>query len=149
MTWNEVVTKVRDRIQRGLGLEDAKLVRMDADAGGLAGLGQGRPVATPPVDVYENEREFLISADVPGASRRGVTVTWDEQSVVTLGVMNEAHTGHAGRASDDLSCDWYRRLELPAYVDGSKGTSTLKNGVLTIRIPKRAVTSRTIPVRAN
>ena len=148
MTWSEVVTKVRDTIERSLGVEAAKSFGVESQRSAPADIAGGL-VATPAVDIYENEREFLIHADVPGGTRGGVTVTWDEHNGLTFRVKNEAQPRPEAGTSDYEPCDWYRRLELPAYLDGSKGTSTLAHGVLTVRIPKRKVTSRTIPIRQN
>ena len=74
MAWNEVVSQVRDKIRRKLGGNDGERVFVTSNP--VEPL-SGASLATPAVDVYENEREFLVIADVPGATRDGATVACD------------------------------------------------------------------------
>lgn len=70
----------------------------------LAGPGQTPAAWEPPVDVFENEREILIVAAMPGVSAERVQVTLDKGALVVRG--NRAlpfdDTGH-----------WVLRLEIP------------------------------------
>lgn len=108
----------------------------------------GAPLGTPTVDVYENEKELLIHADVPGGARDGATVAWDEARGLTIFVESQALPPGTLWASEYQARDWYRALRLPNYVDGSKATCAIRDGVLTIHVPKRAAASKLIAVRA-
>lgn len=147
MTWNDVVTNVRDKLRRGLGRGGGHEIQVAHDGARLEQLGDA-PVATPVVDVYENDKELLIQADVPGGRPDGATVAWDEGRGLTLLVKTQALPPGALWASEYKPHDWYRVFELPSYVDGSKASSTIKDGVLTVRIPKRSAASKLIPVKA-
>ena len=147
MTWNEVVSNVREKIRRSLGRAGDEAVQVAAGDTRLEQLGDA-PLATPVLDVYENDQELLLYADVPGGTREGATVAWDEARGLTILVKGQELPSGALWASEYEPRDWYRAFNLPAYVDGSRAASTIKDGVLTIRIPKRAATSRLIPVNA-
>jgi HSP20 family protein len=147
MTWNEVVSNVRDKIRRGLVRNGGQEVQVHTNDTHLEQLGDS-PVATPFVDVYENEREVLVHADVPGGTRESATVVWDEGRGLSFLVKRRALPEGAPSVAGHGSHDWYRALTLPDYVDGSQASSTIKNGVLTIRIPKRAAASKLIAVKA-
>ena len=96
---------------------------------------------------YESDKELLVQIDVPGSSRHGATVSWDEGRLTLLVKSQELPSGSLWAWEYQPSA-WYRALELPDYVDGAKAVSTLKDGVLTIKIPKRSSASKLIPVRS-
>jgi HSP20 family molecular chaperone IbpA len=148
MTWNDVVSSVKEKIRRGLGRGGSgQEIQVAQQGTQLEPLGEV-PLGTPLVDVYENDKELLIFADVPGGTREGATVAWDEARGLTLLVKSQALPSGTPWASEYKPCEWYRALELPDYVDGSKAACTIKDGVLTIRVPKRAAASKLIPVNA-
>jgi HSP20 family molecular chaperone IbpA len=147
MNWNEVVSNVRETIRRGLGRSDGQEIQVATHDTRLEQLVDA-PAANPAVDVYENDKELLVRADVPGGTREGATVAWDEARGLTFLVKGQGLPSGSLWASEYEPRDWYRALTLPDYVDGSKASSTIKDGVLTIRIPKRAAASKFIPVKA-
>jgi HSP20 family molecular chaperone IbpA len=85
---------------------------------------------------------------VPGGTRDSTTVAWDEARGLSVLVKGQELPSGSLWASEYQPRDWYRALELPDYVEGSRATSTIKDGVLTIRIPKRAAASTHIPIRS-
>jgi HSP20 family protein len=147
MTLNEVVSNVREKIRRGLVRNGGQEIQVQRNGTRLEQLG-GSPVATPAVDVYESEEEVLLHADVPGGSRESATVVWDEARGLSFLVKGQEPPAGNRWASGYEAHDWYRAITLPDYVDGSRASSTLKNGVLTIRIPKRPAASKLIAVKA-
>jgi HSP20 family protein len=146
MTFNNLVSNMRERIRRGLG-RGSEQIEVAQQGTGLELLGSA-PMSTPLVDVYENDNEFLIYADVPGGTREGATVAWDEARGLTFLVRGQELPSGAPWASEYRPSDFYRAVELPDYVDGARASSTLKDGVLMIRVPKRNATPKRIPVRA-
>ena len=90
---------------------------------------------TPPIDVFENDQEFLVVADLPGVGQGAANVTLEESRLV---VQAEGH----GRK-------FRREVLVPAVVDGEKVSAAMKAGVLTIHLPKRAAYQpRQIQVRS-
>jgi len=94
-----------------------------------------RPSIAPPVDIYENNDEYLIVADVP-------SVTGDK---VRLNLEEDQLTLRARRIDD---VDYKRSFYLPDGVDFDKADADIKDGVLTVHLPKAAaVKPRRIAVK--
>jgi HSP20 family protein len=91
---------------------------------------------TVPYEVEENDDEYLMKVEVPGWDAKDLDVEVSANRVAIRG----KHTDESG---DDRKSAWARRhaelslqLELPAEVDSTKASGEVKNGVLTIRLPK-------------
>lgn len=147
MSWNDIVSGVRERVRRRLGRGDGREIQVATRPPKLEQLG-GVPLVTPAVDVYENDKEILIRADVPGGTHAGATVAWDESRGLSFLVKGQESPAGTPLAVEHKRCDFYRAIALPDYVDGAKATSAIKDGVLVIRVPKRAAAARLIPVKA-
>jgi HSP20 family protein len=146
MALQEVVRNWKERIGRRLGNRDQATPATRAEAR-LEQLGDA-PLATPSIDVFENDVEILVRADVPGGAKDDAVVAWSDGNRLTFAVKNRSHPRGRVWASEYAPHDWYRVLELPDYADGAKATSMIKDGVLTIRVPKRTTAPTFIPVRA-
>lgn len=92
----------------------------------------------PLVDITEDEREYLIKADLPEMKKDDVKVTCEE------GVLNITGERKIEREEKNRK---YHRIErehgrflrsftLPENADATKVTADFKEGVLTLRLPK-------------
>ncbi|MBN1336186.1 MAG: Hsp20/alpha crystallin family protein [Deltaproteobacteria bacterium] len=111
---------------------------------------RGRLVATPPVDIYENDEEYVLEADVPGVAQDRVTLRLEngELSLEAQWSVPEIE-GATVLAREFRPVDFRRSFVLPDTVDAEKVSASLKDGVLTVRIPKgEAVRPRSIQIRA-
>ena len=91
----------------------------------------------PPVDVYENETELVIVADLPGATRERLDIKIDppELRIET-------------RPERDDEPLWRRSFTIDERIDANKVSAELKHGVLTVRLPKAdEVRPRKIAIR--
>ena len=104
----------------------------------------------PAVDVTETEAGYTIFADVPGADKDSVDVTY-EDGVVTL----KANSSAAKEA--DAAQTIHREFRLAGYerafrvgedVDVEKINAEIANGVLKVSLPRKASTRKTISVSA-
>ena len=102
-------------------------------------VGTDAPGWTPPVDLYETATDFILTADLPGLSREQIDVSVDANRVIIRG---ERVGGPI-----DLPCEQFHRVErghgrfsrsfaLPEVVDVDRVSADLKDGILTVRIPK-------------
>lgn len=92
------------------------------------------PEAPAPLDVYENEKEFLLLADLPGVAQGGAEITLEKDRLVV--------------SAKSATRRYRRELVVPPSVDAEHVSAEMKAGVLTLKLPKRApYQSRQIPVR--
>ena len=129
------------KTKTALSSNGAKKVAVRQDADDREQLAD-RPLAAPPVDVYENDKELLVVADVPGASRQDALVSVDDgDRLVIYAAAADRHPSGA---------DWYRSLVIPAAFDARKARASLAKGTLELRIPrKKASAPKLIPVRSS
>ena len=102
----------------------------------------------PAVDVAETESGYTILADVPGAQKDSVQVTYDE-GVVTLRAQGTTR-GESAQATmihrEFRAAVYERSFRVGEDVDAEKISAEISNGVLKVSLPKRASTKKTIAV---
>ena len=103
---------------------------------------------TPLVDVYENNQEWLLIADLPGVEKGDLRLHLDK-SELTIEATRKATVEGTALARELVEGNYRRVFELPAGVDGEKVSAELKEGVVAIHLPKTdALKPRRIEVRA-
>lgn len=106
-----------------------------------------RPAKAPRVDVFENEHEYLILADVPGVTKDALAINVEESEILLEGTQPTSTTG-ALVAAEYQETDYRRKFSLPQGVDREKIEAHLADGVLRLRLPKsEALRPRQIPVQ--
>jgi HSP20 family protein len=109
----------------------------------------GRPAAVehgnqrlPLADVYEDAKEFLVVLDVPGADPADTAVFWDGSTLVVRASAESIGSG----VEEQL--EYTRTFELQGATDAGNAKTTMKDGVLTVRLPKRKSSPpRRVPIR--
>ncbi len=92
------------------------------------------------VHIDETGQAFTVKAEVPGFSAKELEVSVEPRRVMISGKREskekrkKGETIYTERCSDEL----LRGIELPAEVNASKATATLKDGVLELELPKIA-----------
>ncbi len=115
---------------------------------GVERIAQKR-VYVPRVDIYEEEKEVVILADMPGVKAEDVEINL-EKDILSL-------TGHLPITADSKPeyaeygvGDYERHFTISRDIDREKIGAEMKNGVLTITLPKHPqATAHTIPVKAS
>jgi HSP20 family molecular chaperone IbpA len=111
--------------------------------------GAERPSVRPRVDVFENDAEYLVVADLPGVAKDAVEVQF-EDGELHLAARREATAGGTMLAEEYRTADFRRAFTMPEGVDAEKIAAELTNGVLRIHLPKSAAKRpRRIEVRAS
>lgn len=100
-----------------------------------------------PVSMWETENELYVEAEVPGLAMEDIelTITGEE---LTLRI-KEKEKSEEGKylRRERRTKQGGRTLALPIAVDAERTEALLRNGVLTIRLPKAASAKpRSIPV---
>ncbi len=101
-----------------------------------------RGLWNPPVDVTEDANQIVLQADLPGVDQQGLDIQI-EQNVLTLkGARNLPRAGETAgelyRRYERVAGSFARQFRLPPTVDAEKISASLKDGVLTLTLPKRA-----------
>lgn len=107
-----------------------------------------RPLAHPPADMFENAEDVLVRVDVPGAGPADVAVSVDPGGRLVLCARSADPASPAPARQEWDRSLWYRTVQLPGHVDGARATARIRDGVLTIRVPRRReARPQLIPVR--
>lgn len=93
----------------------------------------------PAVNVYEDQDQLAIEAQLPGVGMEDVTLAVTDHTLQLRGERKHEHEKRAeGYHLREAEYGRFSRtFSLPAYVDPNQANATLSNGVLTIRIPKQ------------
>lgn len=100
------------------------------------------------IDVKETEKDFIVSAEIPGMSEREVTLDLSNRELTITGSKSEAPGTHSLLP---VIRAFRRVLTLPADVDADRTVATVRNGVLTVLLPKveeRTPPTISIPIRS-
>jgi HSP20 family protein len=106
----------------------------------------------PAVDIEEKADHFLVSADLPGVSEKDIEVKVQDGVLLLSGKREskkeeKTEGGYYRERSYGSFC---RSFTLGDGVDPAKIEAAYKNGVLTVKLPKKAETQpRQIPVSTN
>jgi HSP20 family protein len=91
---------------------------------------------TPRVDIMESEEESLLLADLPGVRPEDVDVHFDNGELIIDGRCAPRHEGANYLLSEYGVGDFYRAFSISEQIDWQKISAELKNGVLTVHLPK-------------
>ncbi len=97
----------------------------------------------PRVDIREEDRRFVIFADVPGVDPAAIEVSMDKSILTIKGERKEDNAGQNGKLTrqERVHGAFHRRFALPDSADADGITAHGKHGVLEISIPKKAETT--------
>ena len=97
----------------------------------------------PAVNLYDNETELLLTAEIPGVKIGEIGLSVTENTITLTGKRNGVESAQKGR--------WYRQersmgqfertITLAEKVDSTAATAEYKDGILTVHLPKVKVTA--------
>jgi HSP20 family protein len=123
------------------------LARREANGNLAARTEQMRTPLSPSVDVYENEDELMLYADIPGVTRDEVALHLANNQLTIEAERKMVDHGRMLR-SEFGSADFRRSFSVPPGLDADKVTADYRDGVLCVHLPKSAaVKPRQIQVR--
>lgn len=92
----------------------------------------------PPVDIFEDAHGIMVVAEIPGVSRDRLNVHADRNNLTIEGVaVLDMPKGMEAIHADVQSTRYARSFVLSGELETDAIDAKLKDGVLTIRIPKR------------
>jgi HSP20 family protein len=102
------------------------------------GTKSGSAASALPLDVSENENEFVVKASLPGIKPEHVqiTVQGDSLSIRAEANAEEEQKGERWHLRERRSGAFHRSLSLGTAVDSDKAHADFEHGVLTLTLPK-------------
>lgn len=95
----------------------------------------------PAVDIKEDDKQFMVFADIPGVDPKSINIRMDENGVLTVSgeKTTESKKEEKGYTRiERFSGSFYRRFTLPDTADSHNISAKSKHGVLELIIPKKA-----------
>lgn len=107
-----------------------------------------REAIAPTVDVYENENEVLVLADLPGVTQDKLTIHFDKGRLTIEG--RRSPPQWSPRFAETTLADFRRTFLVPQGIDANQISAELAQGVLQVHLPKLASAKpRRIEVKAS
>jgi HSP20 family protein len=95
------------------------------------------PALLPPVDIVEDGGGITLFADLPGVSREELAIGVDGRSLTIEAPLKLGEADSLQSVYAEVRANHFRRsFELSADLDTTRIDANLKDGVLTLRIPK-------------
>ena len=119
------------------GHNEMNRVLQHIDTHGPAGL-FGAPAAYPPVNVWDDEENFYLGAELPGIALKDLEITVTDGNQLTLkGQRKPAETGKTTWHRQERGFGSFSRtLALPVLVDSDRIEARFELGVLRVKLPK-------------
>ncbi|MGA7966244.1 MAG: Hsp20/alpha crystallin family protein [Gammaproteobacteria bacterium] len=105
---------------------------------------------TPAVDISEDEKRYLIRADLPGVDPTAIEINLEGDELTLSGDRSEQkeEKDRDWQRTERVSGHFYRRFRLPESADAEHIEAQSHHGVLEIKIPKQPKTQpRKIEIR--
>ncbi len=103
---------------------------------------------SPSVDIWENDQEIVLYCDMPGVEEDQLDIQFENRELTLHGKVTRRHEGATFVGAEYGIGDYYRAFTIGDAIDSSKISAELKNGVVTVHLPKvEAIKPRKIPVK--
>ena len=114
------------------------------------GPARPEPTLVPPVDIVEDAQGITVTADLPGVEPEDLAIRVDGRSLTFEAPLRLGEAESLAFVYSEVRASRYRRsFELSAELDTGAIQADLKDGVLTLRLPKtERAKPRRIEVRA-
>jgi HSP20 family protein len=105
----------------------------------------------PRVNAYDAGQSFVLEADVPGMTQKDLKLTVNEATVTLEGERkSDAPEGYSVHRQERGGFKFSRSFTLPFKADPERCEAAVKDGVLTVKLPKaKEAQPRQIAVRAS
>ena len=98
----------------------------------------GRTASWPSVEISETDKEYRVSADVPGLEEKDVEVLFSDGVLTIRGEKNSEVEDKERQFSERFYGSFERKIPLGDEIEEDKVEASFKNGVLTVMLPKTA-----------
>lgn len=104
----------------------------------------------PSVDILERDNELTLIADLPGVGKDEVEITYERGLLTVHGRVSRVEKPESATfiAHEYGVGDWRRSFEVGEGIDSKRIEAELRDGVLTVHLPKSAeITPRRIRIK--
>ena len=92
---------------------------------------------TPLVDIFEITDEFVLTANMPGISRKNIQVKVDDKLLVLFGKIDYTDAVNKKYILNENEIgNYYRQFNISDAIDETKIEAKYDNGQLVVRLPK-------------
>lgn len=103
----------------------------------LAPLYDENQFLTPAIDIDETDKEYIVSADLPGVKKEDISVECSgNQLTISAERKSDSNEGRRSGRRERYYGSYQRSFTLPVGSDTEKVDATYEGGVLSVRIPK-------------
>lgn len=94
----------------------------------------------PHIDLLEKEKEFVLNVEVPGVEEKDIDIRFADQCVILRAQRNQERDENESdyRYSERTYGRFERRIPLSVEIDAEQAKAVLRNGILTVTLPKAA-----------
>ncbi|MBM4089021.1 MAG: Hsp20/alpha crystallin family protein [Planctomycetes bacterium] len=111
---------------------------------------QGGLTYSPRIDIWETDDELVLYADLPGVSADNLEIQFENRELRIHGRVSPRHEKLSFLYGEYGIGDFFRTFTIGETVDADKISAELKDGVLTLHLPKtEAVKPRRVSVTSN
>ena len=112
----------------------------------LATAQQGSAAWMPPVDIYETADRYVVTAEVPGLQREQIDLSVENGRLTLRGARRDAVDSRQYHQIERGHGSFERTFQFADPVEQDRITADLRDGVLTVTLPKTAAPPRRIQV---
>jgi HSP20 family protein len=91
----------------------------------------------PVADVYERANEYVVALDLPGIERTALEINLENERLSIKGIRSLANGDESQHRTERPQGKFNRTFGVPAAVDPELIEAEYKDGVLSVRLPKR------------
>jgi len=103
---------------------------------------KGPAAWNPAFDITEDADKIVLHADLPGVEQKAIDIQVEQNTLTVKGERKfdrtESQDGELYRRYERLAGAFTRSFRLPPTVDAEKISAAMKDGVLTLLLPKKA-----------
>jgi len=138
MLWNFDVWREMERLRRDM-------------EGLFTNYGRTAAATYPLLNVYEDKDVMVVTAELPGATREKVSITFSD-GVLTIAGKQEIPAGVKNMTAvrrERTEGDFEKTVTIPTKINQDNINASFSNGILTVTLPKaEEVKPRTIAIEA-
>lgn len=107
---------------------NSEIDRLFSSAYGAASPGFGKSLL---IDLYEDQNNAYVRADLPGVTRDAISIDLVENSLTIKATRKQGHGENAETVT------FNRAITVPENIKGESVSAAYENGVLTVTLPKK------------